>query len=334
MERAEYNNRPDTRARVEALRRSRKTHKNGEGSRLTSKAFQAARAAYRLGEAIRNPLLKTHTQKFRRRALRSRRAVSSTSRQHTKRSASQARPGMRHRVLHWVVSGRLLSFVVFLVTLWFGVHLFTASDFTVQQVAIEGNHFVQDHTIARLSGLQADSLWFVNRAAVQARIQQNTYIERAHVGLAFPNRAVIHVRERQPEVYWQVGNVYYLVDREGRVLEMVQHLPAEEKLVIEDTTHQVLQPDEQVDGDALLLAHALDARLLEEANLTPAKIGWNMGLGIYVKTKSQQMIVFGQNSDVERKLAVLQALLADETAFTYLDLRPSNPFYQNQTGER
>ena len=33
-----------------------------------------------------------------------------------------------------------------------------------------------------------------------------------------------------------------------------------------------------------------------------------------------------------RKLAVLDFLLKDQTPFTYLDLRPSNPFYQNATG--
>ena len=47
-----------------------------------------------------------------------------------------------------------------------------------------------------------------------------------------------------------------------------------------------------------------------------------------MRTASDQVIVFGQNEELDRKLAVLQQLLIDQTAFTYLNLQLSSPFYQ------
>jgi cell division protein FtsQ len=66
-----------------------------------------------------------------------------------------------------------------------------------------------------------------------------------------------------------------------------------------------------------------------ELGLTPAQIGWDYGLGVYVRSPAGQTIVFGQSESLGRKLAVLDVLLKDQTSFTYLDLRPDNPFYQD-----
>jgi cell division protein FtsQ len=114
------------------------------------------------------------------------------------------------------------------------------------------------------------------------------------------------------------------------VLEVAQTLPAADTLVIEDRTHQVLQPHDRVDQDALHLAHMLDSRLPDEANLHPSVIGWDYGLGVYVQTEDQQTIIFGQYEEIDRKIALLTHMLQTDVAFTYLDLRPSNPFYQNK----
>jgi cell division protein FtsQ len=114
------------------------------------------------------------------------------------------------------------------------------------------------------------------------------------------------------------------------VLEVAQTLPAADTLVIEDRTHQVLQPHDRLDQDALHLAHMLDSRLPDEANLHPAVIGWDYGLGVYVQTEDQQTIIFGQYEEIDRKIALLTHMLQTDVAFTYLDLRPSNPFYQNK----
>lgn len=74
--------------------------------------------------------------------------------------------------------------------------------------------------------------------------------------------------------------------------------------------------------------------LPNELGLQPAQIGWDFGLGVFVRTAQDQMIVFGRSERLERKLTILAYVLADGTPFTYLDLRPINPYYQNRTDGR
>ncbi|MCX7861047.1 MAG: cell division protein FtsQ/DivIB, partial [Chloroflexus sp.] len=149
-----------------------------------------------------------------------------------------------------------------------------------------------------------------------------------------PDRARIVVVERQPAVYWRTGGIDYLVDRQGYVIEPAPAPPPEDALVIVDTSNLPVEPQMQLDTDALALARELALLLPNELGLRPAQIGWDFGLGVFVRTEQDQMIVFGRSERLERKLTILAYLLADGTSFTYLDLRPINPYYQNRTDGR
>ncbi len=251
------------------------------------------------------------------------------------RSGSQVRPGLQRALGHWLGTGQLFSLGLFLVTMGVLVYLFTSPRFTVQEVTVAGNTILKSAAIIDLSALRGLPIWFVDDAAAVSRLHQSAYIERASVSVALPGRATITVIERRPEVYWQLGDMKYLVDSSGKVLDVVADIPDEERpsMVIVDTSAHVLKPNDQVDPDALKLAQALALRLPAELKMTPAVIGWDFALGVYVKTSTDQTIVFGRMENLDRKLAILGYLLADSTAFTYLDLRPANPFYQNRTAE-
>ena len=137
------------------------------------------------------------------------------------------------------------------------------------------------------------------------------------------------VRERRPEVRWQSGGTRYLLDASGRVLDRDTTLLLSDTLVIEDTSNQPLQPNDRVDPDALALGRALSLRLPAEFGLQPARIGWGIDTHISVTTTDNRTIIFGTSEHLDQKLAVLDLLLKDGTAFTVLDLRPSTPYYRN-----
>jgi cell division protein FtsQ len=241
---------------------------------------------------------------------------------------SQVQPGTRRRLLTWIAQGRLVSLLLFLASVGCLVYLFTSPDLHVRSIGVEGNRVLPDAQVAQLSGLQGLPIWFIDSNAVLERLYQNAYIEEATLEIALPDQVTLKISERRPEVRWQIGNVQYLVDASGKVLDQAQEPPEEETLVILDTGHAFLQPNDQVDPDAVTLASALALRLPVEVGLTPTVIGWDLGIGVYVKTSAEQTIIFGRTENLERKLLVLQHLLTDQTPFTYLDLRPSNPFYR------
>jgi cell division protein FtsQ len=252
-------------------------------------------------------------------------------------SGSKVRPGPRRALGGWLVTGRLFSLALFIAVMGALAYLFTASRFTVQRIDVVGNTILKADTVIEAAALRDVSIWFAHNAGASQRLLQNLYIERVSVQALLPDRVTIAIVERRPEVHWQLDNVQYLVDSNGKVLGIadetsppLQATEAEQPyLVIMDTSRHVLQPNDQIDPDALRLAQTLNARLSTELNMTSPVIGWDYALGVYVKTGAGQTIVFGQSENLERKLAVLQYLLNDQTVFTYLDLRPSNPYYQN-----
>jgi len=250
----------------------------------------------------------------------------------TNRYSSQVKPGPRRAFLHWLSTGQLFSFILFLSTIGALVLLFTSNRFQVQKIAVEGNSVLANETLAKLSGLTGASVWFIDQQAAEKRLRQNPYIEQVSLNVALPDQVKIKVLERRPEVRWQVGGVQYLVDGNGKVIDKAQNPPDSQTLVLEDTAADYqLAPRQQIDPDALKVGRALKLRLPTELGLNPSKIGWDIGLGVYLLTNEKQTIVFGQSENLDHKIAVLSYLRRAKTPFTYLDLRPSVPYYRNLT---
>lgn len=322
MQRVDYN-KPDTRARVEALRRMRKTRDEGQTT-----AGRSRRTVVRLNQALARPILKMRSRNLRAKSLLSSARQPAAARQRERRKA-QVQPGMRRKLSHWLATGQLASLVIFLGSVGVLVVLFTSPQFSIKRVSIEGNELVGNAYITDLSTLLHQSIWFIDEQSIVQRLLENPYIERASVRVTLPDHATIHIVERQPDVRWQVGAQDYLVDSDGRVLEPAATVPESTTLIIVDTSTKLLKPNDHVDPDAVRLAHSLAARLPAELHMTPALIGWDFGLGVYIRTPGQQTIVFGQSENLDEKLAILGEMLKNGMAFTYLDLRSSNPFYQN-----
>lgn len=244
---------------------------------------------------------------------------------------SKVHPGTRRLLGSWLATGQLFSVVVFAVCVGVLYHLFTARTYVIERVDVYGNAALSDEAIAQLTGLRGVPIWFVDTAMATESLLASAYVEQASVNVFLPGTAVVRVIERQPDMRWQVGGIQYLVDATGKVLDAATTPPDEGTLVIVDRGIGSLQANDQVDPDALELARLLSLRLPQELNLVPNQIGWDIALGVYVTTASDQTIIFGQTSNLDRKLLILNRLLSEQTAFSYLDLRPSNPFFRNNT---
>ncbi len=242
----------------------------------------------------------------------------------------QAVPGLRRSLASWLANGRLLSLALCVVTVGILAYALTSPRFSVWQIRVEGNRILEAEQVAGLADALGRPIWFVKPAAVAARLRENAYIASASVDLALPDVMRIRIVERRPEVRWQAGGAHYLVDGSGKVLGLARESAPDDALVIADTSHLELKPNDLVDVDAVHLAQELALRLPVELGFTPAQIGWDYGLGVFVRAPLGQTIVFGRSENLDRKLAILNVVLQDQTAFTYLDLRPSNPFYQNR----
>jgi cell division protein FtsQ len=306
-------NPPNTRERIEARRRARRT------GRATRPAFRPPEIKVDW-KSWRNlprpqlpkPMLATLRQQARQ--------------QPRSEGGSQVHPGTRRAVAGWLRSGRLVSLLLFIAAMSGLFYLFLSPRFHIHDVALTGNTALKREAVLELAGIQGLPIWFVDTEYIAGRLLQSAYVERATVALDLPNQAMIRIVERQPEVRWQAGGIQYLVDGSGKVLEAAQSPGDADTLVINDTSSPGFQPNDQIDVDALELSLILALRLPTELGLTPDEIGWDYGLGVFVRTSSGQTIVFGRTDNLERKLMVLDQLRKEQIPFTYLDLRPANPF--------
>jgi cell division protein FtsQ len=222
-----------------------------------------------------------------------------------------------------------VSLLLLIASLGCLLYIATAPRFTIQHIQVDGAQALSAPEIADLADARGQSIWLLDVQQIARRLETSAYVERAAVYPELPDRLTIVVAELQPEVRWHCGGALYLLDASGRVLGAATSASLTDTLVIEDRSNRMLQPNDQVDPEALKLGRMLALRLPAEMQLSPATISWDTTNGIFVTTADQRTIVFGGATDIDNKLTILRALLQDGTAFTMLDLRPSTPFYRN-----
>jgi cell division protein FtsQ len=255
--------------------------------------------------------------------------IAARRRSRAARVGSNVRPGPRRAVGSWVASGRIASLLLLIAALGGLLYIATAARFTVHNITVDGAQAMKSSAVADLAGVRGQSIWLVDTRQIVERLKASAYIEQAQASVALPDRLVISVTERRPEVRWLSGGTLYLLDASGRVLDTDTTGPISSTLVIEDRSNRLLQPNDMVDTDALKLGRLLSLRLPAELGLRPAHIGWNLDTKIFITTADNRTIIFGRSDNLDDKFSVLSTLLKEQTAFTLLDLRPVTPFYRN-----
>ncbi len=99
----------------------------------------------------------------------------------------------------------------------------------VRSVTVSGTHLVSRSDVVAASGVQPGTpLIRVNTARAAARIVAIPQVRSAQVTRSWPNRVVIVVRERTPELALPAyGGGYDLADADGVVLQRVARRPAD-----------------------------------------------------------------------------------------------------------
>lgn len=254
------------------------------------------------------------------------------ARRNRRRNAVSAMPGPRRAIGGWLASGRIASLVLFLASLGGLIAIAVSPQFVVRRVQINGAQILDTADIEEMAGVTGASIWLVQTDNVEARLAQNAYIERVEASLILPDILTINLAERQPNVRWQVGDIRYLVDAEGRVLGPDTATFVTDTLIVEDRSGRTIEPNDRIDPDVLLLVRALALRLPNEAGVTPDTISWDIEHGVMVTTADGRMIVFGRKERLDEKIEILRFLTIQEpTEYTWLDLRPATPYYRNDT---
>ena len=94
-----------------------------------------------------------------------------------------------------------------------------STDFLVRKVEIRGLDHLNEYDVLRASGISdRENILFFDSDAVEAQVQDMSYVFDCDVELRFPDTAILHIEERQPEATLMLNSHSFEIDREGVVL--------------------------------------------------------------------------------------------------------------------
>jgi len=125
-----------------------------------------------------------------------------------------------HRTLR--VGVATFSAVLIVVGGFFVTQLLLASDlFRVEQVTVQGNSRLKENQVVALSDIQIGINTFnLDLGLIGRKIEENPWVESAHVQRIFPRQLLINIEERQPVAIINLGYLYYL-DSQGEIFKVL-----------------------------------------------------------------------------------------------------------------
>jgi len=125
-----------------------------------------------------------------------------------------------HRTLRIGVT--LFSAALIVVGGFFVTQLLLASDlFRVEQVDVQGGGRLNDGQVVALSDIKIGINTFIlDLGLIGRKIEENPWVESAHVQRIFPRQVMINVEERHPVAIVNLGYLYYL-DKQGEIFKVL-----------------------------------------------------------------------------------------------------------------
>ncbi len=227
----------------------------------------------------------------------------------------------------WQVRGPKLSGVLFLILLGWSVYfLFSTPLFFVYGAEIQGNVAVSSREIYAASGIDSQSIFWVDPDEVVDRILMLPNIKSASVSASLPAKVTIKVVERRPELLWQTDETVWWVDQEGMVVPPKGNITGMLRIIDDD--RQPLQAGYQVDPTIVR-----GAQMLHILAPDVSVIRYSRSQGLTVATSEGWPVYLGDGTEIKAKLVVLTAVLADlkerNVTPAYIDLHnPLRPVYK------
>ncbi len=227
----------------------------------------------------------------------------------------------------WQQHGAKISgLLVLAVLMWAIYSLFSNPAFYVYGADIKGNSALSALEIYTTSGIDNQSIFWLNPAEMVVKIMALPNIKSAKVSVMVPSRVAIEVVERRPQLLWQIGEKVWWVDEEGIIVPPKTNVAGMLRIIDDD-----LRPVEvgyKIDTTIIQGAQAL--RLLVPDVLI---IRHTRAQGLIVSTPEGWPVYLGDGSEMRAKLMVLSTLLGNlrdkGIAPSFIDLRnPLRPVYK------
>ncbi len=203
---------------------------------------------------------------------------------------------------------------------------FNADTFYVFGLETNGLRYLTNAEVEHASGIDGYSIFFVDARKVERAVLKLPEVRAARVTAGLPNRVVVEIDERQPEITWQRGAESYWVDRDGIVFRARVNLT--QLITIRDLDQTIVKPGQPARPDAINAYRALRAFLADG----PRAFEWSAARGLAYTDEHGWKIYLGGANEMAGKLAKLDALVPQlvsrNAQIKFIDLSKGDPFYQ------
>jgi hypothetical protein len=130
----------------------------------------------------------------------------------------------KNKVNHRLKTVVIVACVLFFLALFIA---FAANRFfSIEEIVIDGVSRYSYDTILENANLQkGDLIFFTSQAKLESRLKQKLpYVRSVKVELELPTTVSIEIEEETPAYYFSLGNEYFLITREMKVLERFSDL--------------------------------------------------------------------------------------------------------------
>ncbi len=208
----------------------------------------------------------------------------------------------------------------------YGLNLFYNSNyFKIKEIDIQGNnYYTKQEVMPYVSGYHEKNIFEIDKKEAERDLLSNLFwLKEAELRKVFPDNIIIMLVERRPHIKAYYKGHYFLLDREGVVLEKLEKERAAEldRLIL---VKNALNYKPEL-GDKIAKRNALSCgdifinmdrelkALFKEARLEIS------GEIVFI-TRDNTEVIFGSSQHIPQKIGILKELLKDDVKYNRIDL--------------
>lgn len=195
----------------------------------------------------------------------------------------------------------------------------------------DNEHYKDEEVTILIPEVIGANLFDINKKVVEDTIAEElNWVKDAELSKIFPNRIVVKLIERRPDLIIFYRDEYFLMDSEGVILDKIEMGDLDtfgDLILVKNAVSHGINIGEKIAKKNVLscadIYKAMDSQM--RSLIKEARIEDNIQGDIIFKTYDGKEIIFGDGSVIIKKIEILKQLLLTEVT-DYIDLRSTeNP---------
>lgn len=228
---------------------------------------------------------------------------------------------------------RLLLICLFFAAAVWGLNYFYKSEyFKVKNIDIQNNtHYKDEEVKVLISEVMGANIFEINKKRVEETIARElNWVKEAELRKIFPDKVIIKLDERKPYLKIVYKGKYFLMDSEGVVLDKIEKEDLDEYkdlILVRNVVNYSVNIGEKIAKKNALscvdIYRAFDNQI--KSIIKEARLEDNISGDIVFETYNGVEIIFGNSSEIVKKVENLKQLLKEEAINTIIEIDLRSP---------